>query len=1157
MAKHCVNHNSPEVITMAKRLEVHPIIAAAKIALWQEKENDLTKWPSVDQLRDFTEELVADGLPRSLKIDEDGYYYESQDSNGSTIIPSTWTNATIRQYPQIAEAIVSKLQKLYPEVVIQKDGIVNAQGLYFPLGDSTGLHYRDAFISAVSWSNDSSLEVPPHEYAHHYIDMFQNHPLVKEAISRYGKEQLVRNISRYYMEKEMSGWFSDFMDRFWDMVKSLFGNSDIQKELAKSFRRGERLGEEAMGTGELSFMRPDKEKKTGEFFSEIKTKFDGTFKTYGNFVESNLDAVPVDVAKRVLVKSFEDLVNEETGQFKPGVSDDFIKRYFSGIVTNLWVQLQKIDTVKGRYRNSPLLHEKRIVEDLLPYLSSNDTTINDVLKKLLTDEDVELVGQPKEMYDLIIRMQQRIFYAAKTSQSYYGNYGKSVDALSVNRHLDKEISGAQNKKAETYSKVKNKYLRNSLKWVESRLMSKNINKLTLSMILSGGEKTAFTEFFYRSLKNAHRKFNEANMSMEKKLTLTNKPKDFNDWSYITSGKKSIDKLVGKEFVFRLNDQDKMVKLTNQEILNIYMLSRQNDPNQHGKFPPLDALINNGIYLSDTIDGREVKITDNLKFREKGIEEIIDYVTLNPVMMEMVTKFDDASDSIHAYTNDTFKQEMGYDLPKMTNYFPVSVGERNLDIKSAFSELEGLSSAKERLGEKKPLLIGDALAVYDNYKQSALLYATHALEVDNNRKMLDALRGKYSHSEDMKVYFDQIEASLNKIETGGTLFISRAEKDMEGALNKLTSNLSVSVLAYNIPVLFKQPVSFLAAKMEIDPKYLKKAGFGVGGFVGVKPGDIIKSLKYTGINSGETKLPFEWHFPSDHPVLEEIMSYSPTLGMRTMGVINRELGEAFLDMKAGDDRIKIPGVDLYISKKRSMAGIITWDTATMVQIWEAVKHETMEKYPQLAPGSSAFWEHVAGRTEEVYSKTQPTHDIMDQSALEESTNPIARIFTMFGSPRSKLANLFAQNVLRYFAHPSKENLNKLKSAFMNIFVYTGLSLAAVDILFAMLRGKVGDDDEVTDMMAMTLTTNALGTFWGLGELSRMVMSRIDDQPWTANLEHPFQTLVSKSADVVSHVYNGDFEKAFFKAGGVFANVTGLPVAPLNYSKDLYDGLFSEK
>ena len=44
------------------------------------------------------------------------------------------------------------------------------------------MHYRNAFEGAVAWSNDARMETPPHEYAHEYVDMFREMPIVKKGI---------------------------------------------------------------------------------------------------------------------------------------------------------------------------------------------------------------------------------------------------------------------------------------------------------------------------------------------------------------------------------------------------------------------------------------------------------------------------------------------------------------------------------------------------------------------------------------------------------------------------------------------------------------------------------------------------------------------------------------------------------------------------------------------------------------------------------------------------------------------------------------------------------------------------------------------------------------------------------------------------------------
>jgi hypothetical protein len=1151
----CVNHNSKEVTDLARQLGLNPVVVAAHIGLWQELNGSEDVFPNLEQLEDQISDMKVQG--RGIKTDDAGYYHEESDIDGENVVPSRLTKATVESHPEIANDMIDDLKRMYPEVIIMKNGILTPDGLFVPIGENIqGLHYRDAFISAVAWANDAKLEVPPHEYAHHYIDMFQNHPLVQKAIARYGKEDLVRYIGRYYLGQKMSSNFTNFLGEFWDMVRSLFGHPNIKKDLAKAFAKGKRLGPESVGTGEVSFMATpvtpngNPNTKSKNWIQKIKSRFNGSFNTMGNFQEEQANQITPEMARLSIAKELGDPITD--------AFDDINKRHLLGLTARrLMVDLLETDKINGIYRNADGLSIEEM-KDVIKYFDVLDNQrINDIILKLQGNKEIELTGPELEVYDMLIRMQQRLIYSAKISQSYYTDQGKITDRKNVDDSIGSEFSTTETKKAETYKKLKYKWLQNFAKWTESALIALQINKETLSMLMSGGEHTAFTNFFVRAFNNAQRKMDALLQIVDEKLNIiTNKPKNFDDWGYISSGKKKIDQLVGREIMMDDGSGPKMVKLTNQELLNIYFILRQTS-DKNGNPPPADALVKHGMYFNDAIPGREVSLATAYKISKEDLITIKESIEADPVMKQIIESVNQSTDIIYDAVNKTYVQDMGYDLTKMPNYFPVSFGSAASNVKQRQSKVMGLSSAKTRLGGDKAVLIGDASSVFNTYKNSSILYATHALEISNNRKLLETFKKKYAHDKTMSIYFDQIEGTLNRIENGATIFNSKGESNFENAMNKISSNLAVSALSANIPVLLKQPLSYMAAKIAIDAKYLAKAGWKVGGMVGIKPGGVIKALKYTGVKDGKTMLPVEWQYDENHPSIKEIFQYSPTLARRTLGVINREAGEAFNDQQSGDDKIRIPGTEIYVSKKRLMAGIITMDTVTMASVWEAVKHETEDLHPELVPGSQEYWQHIAGRSEEVFQKTQPTHNEMGRSELETYNNPLARIFTMFGSPRSKLANIMMQDMIRFVVDPSKENRKRMFGTMTNVFIYTGLSLVAIDLLSGMLRGKFDDEDEMLDSARMTLITNNLGTFWGLGELSRMIQSRIDNAPWTANLEHPFQTLVSRSADALGHIYDGDFDKAFFKMGSVVANSTGLPATPLNYTKDFYNAVFKEK
>ena len=147
------------------------------------------------------------------------------------------------KHPLDASKMIDELNSRFPWVQVFKDRIIDENGEYLniPAGKQ-GQHYRNAFLSAVAWSNDSSMEIPPHEYAHEYIDMYRETDIVKKAIEKYGEERLVTLIARKYAGQKMSNSFEKFLQKFWSLIKNTFGSESIVDILTDSFSKNEKLG---------------------------------------------------------------------------------------------------------------------------------------------------------------------------------------------------------------------------------------------------------------------------------------------------------------------------------------------------------------------------------------------------------------------------------------------------------------------------------------------------------------------------------------------------------------------------------------------------------------------------------------------------------------------------------------------------------------------------------------------------------------------------------------------------------------------------------------------------------------------------------------------------------------------------------------------------
>ena len=209
---------------------------------------------------------------------------------GKITYPQTSTLSLLNEKPNLASKIIDSLKRLFPEVVINKGGIIDKNGKYvdIPPGKK-GMHSRNAFVSMVAWANDSYLETPPHEYAHHYIDMYYNTPLVQEAIAKYGTvEELATMMGRYYANNKMSSSFENWVKDFWNDIKSLVGSPDIGYEIAEAFSSNKNIGTIEEGLATINYQSTDQTRVRYEDGADLTSSLKESF-SFKNLKEGALD----------------------------------------------------------------------------------------------------------------------------------------------------------------------------------------------------------------------------------------------------------------------------------------------------------------------------------------------------------------------------------------------------------------------------------------------------------------------------------------------------------------------------------------------------------------------------------------------------------------------------------------------------------------------------------------------------------------------------------------------------------------------------------------------------------------------------------------------------------------------------------------------------
>ena len=328
-------------------------------------------------------------------------------------------------------------------------------------------------------------------------------------------------------------------------------------------------------------------------------------------------------------------------------------------------------------------------------------------------------------------------------------------------------------------------------------------------------------------------------------------------------------------------------------------------------------------------------------------------------MKYISNVDSALKNLYIPVNETFQKQNGFTLPQYENYFPVSTYAGAFDLKKQKNNIENLSSIRDSVGTGQPIRIADVSKVLAFHSNNSSSYAAYAIPIDNNKKIVKMLKNEFHGSKENEIiyqFLEQMEGKMNSLNDPSVLATSRGEEDLSKLSNKSFSNFAVSALAWNVGVMTKQPISYLAAKELINVKYLKKAGWGIGGITGVNPGQIFRNLKYVGVKSGETVLPVEWSMDLKNQTYLDIIQHSPKLVARFAGAVSKETGEALFDKEFGGDEWITPfskkdGSRVGISKSRLMKGIQIFDAATVMSIWKAVEAETNEIHPNLKKGSN--------------------------------------------------------------------------------------------------------------------------------------------------------------------------------------------------------------
>jgi hypothetical protein len=1072
----------------------------------------------------------------------------------------------LNENPKAAAKIIKKVRELYPSVKISKDGFIDESGKYIAIPPGKrGMHRRGAIISAIAYANDATMDTIPHEFAHEYIQMYVNHPVVQQALRQYGEEQLATEMGKYFARKETQSWFQNFLEELKYLIRKTFGDPTISEMLSRNFHKGVEMGEKAIGQDYISFQS----KQNGSTF--IK----GTARLGDQFSKTSLDNS---------FMSAEDIKNwyGGFGGIIDGMTDAEGNVDLNELHRLLKLHYDVVMQYKAKAREGKLkeqtdmnmveLDSKRIT-DFRNFIETDRLTPNLSNLKLLAEYlkgDVELNPQNvnfEKNVNTLMSIHQQIGFYDSLSDNVRQGYQQTIENkifLEGNEVADlDEVSNAAITEIKEHLKTKDQFFKalsnkipDSLKFVKDLATDKYMPWLydgyLLAKAITGTTDGVINKLFYDSLNNGTRNFKRIQNQFQDLFTVEGQNERFKNWGSYDNRKGTIEDFETYDITTLTGEK---VKLTKSEATTLFLMLSQNDT--------YNAIEKNGFYIDELL-GRNMSVNKAIKLSPESRSEIIKDFTTNKDYMEAVNAVRRVMDMLYEETTQTYKLLNGENLPQKENYYPAYYGKKTIEERTRKNVLEQFRSAHARYGADMPVRIGDFKRITNNHATASAMYASNTLPIRNVRNVLRKIRYEFEGTS-MERKLDHMEGFLKNLEDPTMLYSSQGERKATQNMNRIMSNFSIYALGYNPFVVVKQTASYQAVASFIPKKHLASAGYKIGPLLVPDLAPFFKSLK-TVNSEGELyiarkELPLKYRLTEENPTYAEILKYSPVLKNRATGHIDRETSEALMDRTQGTDKIylKVPfkKKKVAISKTRAMEGIRVMDTVTIMGIWEAMKSYTNERIANgelnLEVGSEAYFEHVTFEAENVINRTQPSSDIINRSALSTSKNPVIKGVTMFSSATQKIGQLMIESTMDFKNNPTAENRQKMMFTFGNAVLTTAIYVTVIDMIRAMMYGYMDDEEDYLDFATYNVINNMGGYFHVFGNLVRGITSRIDNQPWQSTTQHPLEVLFDDTTDVFANLLQGKFGKSFEKTLDVIFKTKGIPITPIKAPKNIFDNI----
>lgn len=471
--------------------------------------------------------------------------------------------------------------------------------------------------------------------------------------------------------------------------------------------------------------------------------------------------------------------------------------------------------------------------------------------------------------------------------------------------------------------------------------------------------------------------------------------------------------------FRLHSGEKLT-LTTAQMMSLYELMKRPQAREHillGGIRPE----NRAQGLRDTTPAEPVKL---------------DFGDCVQISLKLTEAQKDTADALQQYMAKDLAREgnraslevYGYEKFKEKHYFPIDVDQNQVARDNA-KEAKAKTIAEKGITKgtvpkaNNAVMLDSVFTVYANHVNEMLTYAAWLGPMENLRRLQN-----YVYRDEDGQRTGTVRAVIERVfgRTGNPYLNQLADDLNQGipasnsgnVFERLIANYKVASVSANIRVFAQQPSAVLRALDQVSP------------------GDFLLGLART--------KPGTW---------KKVMKYAPIARWKDWGYFDIHTGRQVRNVLLNDDK----ATDRV--KEALMAPAGTMDSLAWSGLWNALEAETRRKHRELEAGSTAFYQAVAARFNEVIDRTQVVDGVLQRSQFMRKPDSSAKMATAFMAEPTKTYNQFMGAVYDLQqAQKPKERVQAMRRMGRSCFALTASIVVNAAVGQAFIDALRDDDDD---------------------------------------------------------------------------------------------------